>query len=130
MRIDPRLDLSISTAGHPPALLVRDGNAIWLASDGVALGWPGATGGARKTERLQQGDLLVVYTDGLVESRKDVTDGMERLGRAALDRARPHGRSAQGTADELVEEMLQGAEHCDDTLALVVRGQGGHSGRP
>ncbi|CAM5595768.1 Transcription antitermination regulator OS=Streptomyces aurantiogriseus OX=66870 GN=GCM10010251_29410 PE=4 SV=1 [Streptomyces aurantiogriseus] len=76
-------------AGHPPPLLLRDGEARYLARPfGVLLG---ATDTPRYEEaecRLAPGDRLVLYTDGLVERPAESIDrGLERLSRAATQPA-------------------------------------------
>lgn len=85
---------SLARAGHLPPLLLlpRDGGgwharAVELPS-GVPLGVGGV--GFESTElEIQEGSVLVLYTDGLVENRvEDITEGVERL-RALLDGERP-----------------------------------------
>ena len=72
----------IWTAGHPPALHWRAGAGRWtpLESEGPMLGLiPGAdflhAGGV-----LRSGDALMLYTDGMVETRRaDIGIGIDRL---------------------------------------------------
>jgi hypothetical protein len=60
---------TISTAGHPPVFLRRhDGEVLEIGSGSFPLG---AIEGARYTEdtvELRVGDLLLIYSDGLVEA--------------------------------------------------------------
>lgn len=72
------------TCGHPPALLLRGGQVVKELDDVVSapLGL-GLLGGDLPLgqERLQPGDRLVLYTDGVVEARDAAGDffGVHRL---------------------------------------------------
>ena len=84
--------LSYCHAGHPPVLVVsHDGTTAFAEG---ARSWPiGVTTGRRPALEagqvpLRPGDLVVLYTDGLVERRdQDIDDGLERLADAAGRRA-------------------------------------------
>ncbi len=60
-----RATLSYANAGHPPALLFRDGEPRRLSATGTLLGVHGDTAYQEHEIRLERGDLLVAYTDGL-----------------------------------------------------------------
>jgi anti-anti-sigma factor len=104
-------------AGHPPPLLVD--------ADGVAHFLPPATGGPLGTSstfvpaetRMHAGDVLVLYTDGLVERPgRDHAASMVELARVVGD---VHGGRA------LVERGLTDVERlCTQTLELLVRPTG------
>jgi GAF domain-containing protein len=80
--LDPSCDeLVIANAGHPPPLVRRaDGTVEVVAGEpGLLLG---AGGGERTPIRVpfREGDLLLGYTDGLVERRdEDIETGVDRL---------------------------------------------------
>jgi serine phosphatase RsbU (regulator of sigma subunit) len=106
-----------SNAGHPPPLLVHHDQVVWLDQ---ALATPLAVGEpVRREARLDvcPDDLLVLYTDGLVERRNEVLDvGLRRLADASVAfRDLP----VEDVADRLVEEMV-GTTASDD-VALVVK---------
>ena len=112
-------ELMVASGGHPPALVVGpDGVVTELTATGGAIGWPGVGSDNVATTKLEIGESLLLYTDGLIEARKDVISGMSSLMRHAGDVA--HLPAAQ-FADELVKRSLQGAERRDDSLALVLR---------
>jgi serine phosphatase RsbU (regulator of sigma subunit)/PAS domain-containing protein len=67
-------------AGHPPPILLRDGRAARLEvdPDPVLGGFPDVVY-STITTRLRSGDLVLLYTDGLIERRGDDLD--ERIAR-------------------------------------------------
>ncbi|MGH3322788.1 MAG: PP2C family protein-serine/threonine phosphatase, partial [Streptosporangiaceae bacterium] len=75
-------DFVVRTAGHPPALQWRAGAGKWLVhhSAGPALGLIADPVYEERIGRLNQGDALLLYTDGMVEtSQRDFTMGIDRL---------------------------------------------------
>jgi serine phosphatase RsbU (regulator of sigma subunit) len=64
------LALTVSAAGHPLPLLVdADGEVREIGRSGQLLGVDAGHVGTDSTDRLAQGELLVLYTDGVVEAR-------------------------------------------------------------
>jgi len=111
--------LWLAGGGHPPALLVSGAGVVRLISaPGVALGWPGAGSQQVVELQLERNDTLVLYTDGLIESTKDVLVGLDNLTRAAGQIAR---YPSIHVARALVERSLSGAMRRDDSLALALR---------
>jgi hypothetical protein len=136
--LDPATgQLSYATAGHPPILVVHaSGGTTYLdGGRGLPLGVAGAT--RRRTPRdsatqtaatqianrssamtqLAPGDLLVLYTDGLYERRRESPDvGLARLaGLAAEARGLPPSELSHALADG----MLAGGAPEDDICVLV-----------
>jgi serine phosphatase RsbU (regulator of sigma subunit) len=112
-------------AGHPPPLVVRpDGATRYLpAPGGVPLGVAGPdpeTG----TAFLRPGDLLLAYSDGLIE-RAGVArpDSTAELARVAAD-ARVRGIPSLASADlptrvaELIVERITRDGYADDVTVL------------
>jgi serine phosphatase RsbU (regulator of sigma subunit) len=111
------------TAGHPPPLLVtRRGEARFLtaghgpligmsATLSLGLHWPDAV------EELPPESTLLLYTDGLVESRNRLIDlGMAKLRHHASVLAR---RMAHRTVDEFCDELLDRIAPSGDDVALL-----------
>ncbi|MFC7657227.1 PP2C family protein-serine/threonine phosphatase [Pseudonocardia benzenivorans] len=113
--------LRYANAGHLPALLRHvDGT---LTEFGEALGQPLGVGASfpERTIRFGIGDELLLYTDGLVESRtRDLTVGMGWLRSAVAALPRP---VTAELCDGLVAELTGGA-HDDDVALIHVRNTG------
>ncbi|HEY3686724.1 MAG TPA: SpoIIE family protein phosphatase [Streptosporangiaceae bacterium] len=112
-------ELTWSRAGHPPPVLVRDGTAELLdGANGTLLGAVGKQEFRQTVTRLQPGDLLLFYTDGLVERRDaDIDEGIDALATAAAA-----CRGADPTADiATVLGKLELYTPEDDTCLLAIR---------
>ena len=75
-------EYSIINAGHPPALRWDSATSVWDVDGarGTALGIMKRPDFHQTTGRLEVGDALMFYTDGVVESRtQDFTAGIEWL---------------------------------------------------
>jgi serine phosphatase RsbU (regulator of sigma subunit) len=109
--------ITYSNAGHPPPLLVHDDQVIWLDQ---ALATPLAVNEPTRREArldVRPDDLLVLYTDGLVERRNEsLDDGLLRLANAAV--AFRH-EPVEDVANRLIEELV--GPTARDDVALVVK---------
>lgn len=114
-------ELDFASLGHPPALLVREGkDPIHLTLEGLPLGLRDLTEDPPecRDRQLASRDLLVLYTDGVIEATRDILYGLQALGDAARAVAQyPAHFMARG----IVERALAGAAHRDDSLALILR---------
>ena len=131
--------LALARAGHTPAVLARDpsrpdGGAWLLRGDGLAIGLDrdGATFRrtlCEQTVALAPGDTLLLYTDGLVETR-DAGGAEYGYDRLAAFVARHRHVDAPALRDLILAEHRAwsgAAEPDDDTTFVVVRwvGRGG-----
>lgn len=110
-----------SRAGHPPPLVVSPGrghvllDAPCLPPLGVAPDQPAPV----HAHRLEVGDLLVLYTDGIVERREESLDqGFRRLAAVVEELV---DLDVDELADALVEAMVPADTQSDDLAVLVVR---------
>ncbi|MFG2267204.1 SpoIIE family protein phosphatase [Streptomyces sp. NPDC048720] len=110
--------LSWTQAGHPPPLLVRDGEIRYLDRPrGMLLGASTSPVYESARIRLEPGDRLLLYTDGLVERPGEGIDaGLARMAEAVL----AHERGAGGSLEALLAAMLPG-ERRDDVCVLDIR---------
>jgi len=75
-----RKTIRFANAGHPYAIIRRDGNRIELRASGLPLGLRKcAESSATEIATLETGDLLVLFTDGLTEWDHDWAEGDRRL---------------------------------------------------
>jgi len=116
----PTGQLRIASAGHPPPLLIEGGAAAFLpVHPGRMLGAPPApTPAAEWAGVLAPGATLVLFTDGLVESRTaDIDAGLDRLRAAAV------AASDSASPDELCDRLLAeltGRHRADDVAMLAL----------
>jgi anti-sigma regulatory factor (Ser/Thr protein kinase)/anti-anti-sigma regulatory factor len=119
--------LRYSTCGHPPPLVIgTDGTARYLGGTGtgpLGIGSPPVIA----ADRLAAGELVLLYSDGLVE-RPDqtITEGMAELAAAAADAAGTLGvlgsdPAAAERVCQLTVERLTRAGHADDITALAAQ---------
>ncbi|MDX1375888.1 MAG: SpoIIE family protein phosphatase [Burkholderiales bacterium] len=120
--------LALANAGHEPALrLGRDGRLEWLdVENGPALGLIEGTSYPGAGLRLEPGDALVLYTDGVSEA---FDAGKQAFGRERIEaavRARPQASALDLCAAVIAEvrAFVGGAEQSDDLTLLVVRWHG------
>jgi len=110
--------LTYASAGHPPALLHgRDGHAEYLAgATGPMLGASPEAGYPAGYRRLASGARLLLYTDGLIEDRRqDITVGLDALARAARGcLSLPAGQACQ-----CVQAAMLGSGPRDDDVCLL-----------
>jgi hypothetical protein len=97
-------ELSFASLGHPPALLgLRD-----LLPEPPEV----------RTRRLEPRDLLVLYTDGVVEASRDYFAGQDALLAAVAAR---HDEPVGEILDAALDELLFDAGHTDDAVMLLLR---------
>ncbi len=113
-------DYVIDSAGHPPVAHFDAGSGRWslTEADGVVLGLLPDVSYVAARGRLDPGDALVLYTDGLVEiPGRDLSVGIDKL-LGEAERLVPHGFA--GGADLLVSRVA-GTSADDRGLVLIWR---------
>ncbi|HEX7167250.1 MAG TPA: PP2C family protein-serine/threonine phosphatase [Acidimicrobiales bacterium] len=111
----------VASAGHPPALMWHDGEIKFLRATGPLLTLdPNGTYTSREVELLP-GDVLLLYTDGLIEARSgDQLFGDERV--AQIFRRDP-GQQAEVLCKSLLESArdFSASPLGDDVAILAIR---------
>lgn len=109
----------LRSAGHPPAVQRHAGSGRWemLQAEGPVLGIVEDVAYDCIRGQLDQGDSLLLYTDGMVEEpRRDIELGIDHMMGAAESLLR---KSWDGLADRLVGAV--GSPDDDRALLLVHR---------
>ncbi|MFJ1795169.1 SpoIIE family protein phosphatase [Kitasatospora griseola] len=114
--------MTYSSAGHPPATLLHtDGTVTFLdqATDPPLGARPEHVPRPEAAIAFSEGDTLVLYTDGLVERRReDIDTSLARL----TDSLRRHrGLAPEPLADALLRDLLPVGGATDDTALVIVR---------
>ncbi|MBR0285598.1 MAG: SpoIIE family protein phosphatase [Bacteroidales bacterium] len=118
-------EIDFTNAGHnPPYILHADGTVEMLKSEcNLVLGAIEGMTFKNESLRLNPGDALVMYTDGVTEAEnKD----HEQFGEARLEAALAELKGAESkqivdTVNAKVKEFVAGAAQSDDITQLVIR---------
>jgi serine phosphatase RsbU (regulator of sigma subunit) len=122
LTVDPGGEVVCASAGHPvPRLVHPDGTVAGLECGGLALGIDSAQAYEQVSAALPPGAAVVLYTDGVIESRR----GRELFGQARMDEvlAANAAKPAQVLADELLAacRTYAGGDLPDDCAIVVIR---------
>jgi sigma-B regulation protein RsbU (phosphoserine phosphatase) len=112
-------ELRYSAAGHPPMLLLRDGKVMDIAENGLMLAAFDFATFSTAARRLEPGDRLLLYTDGIVEAASATGEffGQEALGALLRDTS---GTVPADAADRIISAVQQRAVSQDDDLTVLV----------
>ena len=128
--------IHVANAGHNPPVLIREGNAEYVAlKPGLMLAGMNDITYTEQTLRLQKGDILYLYTDGVTEAMNEAEDqyGEDRLKKLlsfGTELPAPSGENgivgavcSAVSAD--ISGFTEGAEQSDDITMLCIRFLGG-----
>jgi serine phosphatase RsbU (regulator of sigma subunit) len=115
--------LCYCNAGHnPPYLLSDHAEPRPLRNTGIPLGIEGDTTWMAETVRLESGDMLVLYTDGVNEAQS--SDGeffdTERLLAAARHDRERTAQAVQDTILAAIDQFVGDAAQFDDQTVMVL----------
>ena len=118
--------MSWCRAGHPPPLVLAGGRSLLLDERGLPpLGVVPDASPPVHSRQLGTGDVVLLYTDGVIERREEsIDDGLRRLGIVAEDLA---DLEPEELGDALLAAMITDIQ-TDDLAVLVVRFDGTGSG--
>jgi serine phosphatase RsbU (regulator of sigma subunit) len=118
-------NVACANAGHPsPRVVLPDGTVHGLETHGLILGIDSGQTYDEAREQLPEGALLVLYTDGVVESRRDgelyETERLDAL------LAEHRGLPARDLAERVAADARRwaGGELTDDLAVVVIRRTG------
>lgn len=122
---DDGREVTLASAGHEPTLLHREGHELqWLSEvGGLPLGLRGSEDYTEKTLTLDEGDILLLYSDGAIDAR---SEEKERYGNKRL--LESVSRKTGESADELLKGILEDLESfrgkqpwSDDLTLLAIK---------
>ncbi|WP_433825059.1 SpoIIE family protein phosphatase [Actinoplanes sp. CA-015351] len=123
-------ELAYCTAGHPPPLLIpaAGGTRYLPGTGGMPLGvGPREAGNFPvRNARLAVGDLLLLYSDGILE-RPGAATAAEELAQVASDTAAgralhdPNATAAERVCTQTVELLVRSGGHADDITLLAAQ---------
>jgi len=122
--LDPEsLRLRYSNAGHEPAVWLSDGQINSLDTEGLPLGAVFDSQYGEKEIQLSDGDVLSVFTDGVVDARnaKNVSFGLERTWAVIRKFS---GYSSKGITDKIfahVNRFIKGVTQSDDITVVTLK---------
>lgn len=109
--------IQFANAGHPAPLLRRRGGVEELQAEGLPLGLRReAQPASSRTVDLHDARMLVLYTDGLTESRHDVIGGNKKLQEVLSRDALLHTHRPA----RFIEEACLGSAVSDDVAILTI----------
>jgi PAS domain S-box-containing protein len=112
--------VTVAAAGHPPPLLRHGGEVVELGARGVLLGAVGRQTYREETVVVDQGDMLLLYTDGVTDTPGD----RDRFGHVRLSElldAAPDEPNAVLARIEGALRDFQAGSAVDDRAMLVLR---------
>ncbi len=122
-------ELRYSAAGHPPMLLLRNGETFEVEENGLMLAAFSFAAYTNALRELKAGDRLLLYTDGIVEAANPAGDF---LGTAALREllGKTSDLAPSEAADAIIAAVRQWSPKQDDDWTVIVCDYAGdtHSG--
>jgi len=115
--------LTYSNGGHLPPLLIGRSGRRWLDRGGMVVGLFEMTAYEEETVQLQEGDRLIVFSDGVTEAVNTTGEEFGEMRLAACVEDLGHLSPADQVARimEAVQTFAAGARQADDITALVLR---------
>lgn len=112
-------EIRYSAAGHPPMLLLREGKVCEVLENGLMLAAFDFAAYTTAAQKLQPGDRLLLYTDGIVEA---ASAGGEFFGQESLSALlrQTSGVAPAAAADRIISAVQQWAVSQDDDLTVLV----------
>jgi serine phosphatase RsbU (regulator of sigma subunit) len=117
-------ELTYCNAGHNPPIVVRaSGQCEQLQGGGPVLGILKTVEYQEYKIRLEEGDCLVIYSDGVTEAANPAADEFEtdRLGEAVAAHRTESAHDIITAVNRAVAEFTAGAPQADDITLIAVR---------
>jgi phosphoserine phosphatase RsbU/P len=114
-----RGELCYAAAGHPPMLLLRQGQVSAIEENGLLMGVFSSAAYSSTKRALAKGDRLLLYTDGVFEAANGSEEefGQERLSKLLASSA---AMTVEELADRILSTVQQWAPAQMDDLTVLV----------
>ncbi|HEY6120240.1 MAG TPA: PP2C family protein-serine/threonine phosphatase, partial [Pyrinomonadaceae bacterium] len=122
-RLNPDGTVEISNAGHLPPLLLHDGRIQSIDATGLPVGMFGGEEFSVKRLRMEQGDTLFLYTDGLSEALNSAGSeyGRERLSACLISNHKLSASELIGTCITDSDEFRRIDHRADDLTVMAIQ---------
>jgi sigma-B regulation protein RsbU (phosphoserine phosphatase) len=112
-------ELRYSAAGHPPLLLLRNGSVGPIEENGLMLAVFSSASYSNAIHKLEPGDRIVMYTDGIVEACNADGDafGQDTLCDLLTE---TRGLSPALVADSIISSVRQWSGKQEDDLTVLI----------
>jgi phosphoserine phosphatase RsbU/P len=121
-RVSKTGEVEIGSAGHPPTLLLSQGGVKQIEATGLPLGMFSSTRYTVHKIRMEPGDSLLLFTDGISEAR-DLSGneyGIRGLSLAAGGRHGWPSKELVSACLEDIERYTSGARPADDQTLMAI----------
>ncbi|MFW6212351.1 MAG: PP2C family protein-serine/threonine phosphatase, partial [Spirochaetota bacterium] len=119
--------VSYSNAAHHPPLLVRANNGAFekLDTEGLPIGLEQKVEYGEGTVQLESGDMIVLYTDGIIEALNEKHEQYEEERLVRTIKANAHCRPKEiiNAIKEDITEFVGRAKQHDDQTVLVLKAE-------
>jgi phosphoserine phosphatase RsbU/P len=112
-------ELRYSAAGHPPMLLLRKGEITKVEENGLMLAAFDFASYSTATHALENGDRILLYTDGAVEAANSTGEFFGIEGLCEMFR-KTDGSTASQAANMIVSKIKAWSRSQDDDLTVLI----------
>jgi sigma-B regulation protein RsbU (phosphoserine phosphatase) len=112
-------ELRYSAAGHPPMLLLREGEVTAIEENGLLLAAFPFAAYTTSIQPLKSGDRLLLYTDGIIEANNGEKGEFGQDNLCTLLRQTAE-LSVSETADHIISAVQSWSESQEDDLTVLV----------
>jgi serine phosphatase RsbU (regulator of sigma subunit)/putative methionine-R-sulfoxide reductase with GAF domain len=116
--------ITFTNAGHnPPVLLKKSGEMVELKEGGIVIGFRNSVVYSQQTVPFEKGDILLLYTDGIVESKNHQKEefGLERLKKIIQKHKEEKSAEIKNKILAELKEFTDTNEYDDDLTLIVIK---------
>jgi sigma-B regulation protein RsbU (phosphoserine phosphatase) len=118
------MDLTYTNAGHnPPIMISSEGKIILLETGGTVLGFMADYEYKEENIPFQEGDVLVIYSDGITEAqnKKDEEFGYDRLEEVIRSGRDKSAKEINAHILNAVKSFTGDVPQSDDTTLVIIK---------